>query len=223
LIENKRMVVVDSGTVIVAANSARDLMNSVVKNTGLITASSMVQNGGNIQLVAGTVTNTGQLQADGKGANSKGGQITVAGDHVVLAANSQTTATGEVGGGLILVGTKPADVTNSEPVILAKTVTIEENAKVDASAITTGNGGTIVIASKDSTAVNGLVSAHGGAKSGNGGQIQTQSQTTVAIGSSVKVDVSAPAGAPGTWAVTAGNLTIDTSGCFNRINLVCIK
>ena len=82
LIENKRLVVVDGGTVIVAANSARDLMNSVVKNTGLITATSMVQNGGNIELVAGAVTNSGQLQADGKGVNSKGGQITVAGDNL---------------------------------------------------------------------------------------------------------------------------------------------
>ena len=86
LVENKRLVFVDGGTVIVAANSARQLMNGVVKNSGVIVASSAVNNGGKIELVAAEVTNTGKLLANGKGTGATGGKINVAGENIVLAA-----------------------------------------------------------------------------------------------------------------------------------------
>ncbi len=61
LIENKRVVEVKGGLVVVAAGSANQLMGSVIKNTGRISASSMVNNGGVIELVAANVTQAGTV------------------------------------------------------------------------------------------------------------------------------------------------------------------
>ena len=70
LIENKRAVEVDGGMVIIAANAANNLMASVVNNTGVIRASSMVNNGGVIELTGGTVTQAGGISANGRGGES---------------------------------------------------------------------------------------------------------------------------------------------------------
>jgi mucin-19 len=43
LIENKRLVKVEGGLVIIAAGAANNLMSSVIKNTGRISASSLVK------------------------------------------------------------------------------------------------------------------------------------------------------------------------------------
>ncbi|WP_114652531.1 filamentous hemagglutinin N-terminal domain-containing protein [Polynucleobacter necessarius] len=52
LIENKRVVEVNGSLIVVAAGSANQLMGSVIKNTGRISASTIVNNGGVIELVA---------------------------------------------------------------------------------------------------------------------------------------------------------------------------
>jgi hypothetical protein len=70
LIENKRAVEVDGGMVVIAANAANNLMASVVNNTGVIRASSMVNNGGVIELIGGTVTQAGRISANGRGGES---------------------------------------------------------------------------------------------------------------------------------------------------------
>ncbi len=61
LIENKRVVEVKGGLIVVAAGSANQLMGSVIKNTGRISASTMVNNGGVIELVAANVTQAGTV------------------------------------------------------------------------------------------------------------------------------------------------------------------
>ena len=67
LIENKRLVKVEGGLVIIAAGAANNLMGSVIKNTGRISASSLQNNGGVIELVASNITQAGQISANGKG------------------------------------------------------------------------------------------------------------------------------------------------------------
>ncbi len=112
LIENKRVVEVKGGLIVVAAGSANQLMGSVIKNTGRISASTAVNNGGVIELVASNVTQAGTVAANGKGANSKGGQVNIVGEDITLAANSKTTATGKAGGGNVEVGLGRTQATN---------------------------------------------------------------------------------------------------------------
>ena len=209
LVENKRLVFVDGGSVIVAANSARQLMNGVVRNTGAIVASSAVNNAGKISLVGATVINAGKLLANGKGEGATGGQIALAAETVVLAANSKISANGDAGGGEINVGRQEADSSNAEPAIVAKTVTAEANAVLSASAITRGNGGKISLHSTDKTQIHGLLSANGGTQSGNGGFIKTSSNGRVVVGPMAKIEVAAARGQMGGWILQAGQIAID--------------
>ena len=52
LIANKKVVETEGGLIVLAAGAANQLMSSVVKNTGRISANSAVNNGGVIELVA---------------------------------------------------------------------------------------------------------------------------------------------------------------------------
>ncbi|MBU3608906.1 filamentous hemagglutinin N-terminal domain-containing protein, partial [Polynucleobacter nymphae] len=234
LVDNKRVVEAPGGLIIVAAGAANRLMGSVVKNTGRITASSMVNNGGVIELVANTVTQAGTVSANGNGAGTVGGQINIVAENVTLAANSKTTATGKAGGGTIEVGVGRTLATNvavatpanaaaaqtatqilaSNPQatnLQAKTVTVEEGASVNASAIAQGNGGAIVIWSQVKTAVNGVLSAVGGYLNGNGGLVETSSAGTVVLGKNLSVTTAAPKGKSGLWFLDPIDLTIDGS------------
>ena len=65
LVSNKRVVEVNGGYIVIAAGAANQLMASTIKNTGRIAASSMVDNGGVIELVAANVTQAGTVAANG--------------------------------------------------------------------------------------------------------------------------------------------------------------
>ncbi|QWD49758.1 filamentous hemagglutinin N-terminal domain-containing protein [Polynucleobacter paneuropaeus] len=236
LIENKRIIETNGGLIIVAAGTARELMSSVIQNTGRISANSIVDNGGVIELVADNVTNSGSISANG-GTNGVGGQVNIVGNNITLAANSKTTATGNLGGGSIQVGVGKTVATNTTPAsavngnantatapqtaaqILAsntqgvgtqaQTVSVEQGAVIDASAINSGNGGAIVIWSQVKTTVNGILKAVGGYLNGNGGLIETSSAGLVSLGKSLSIDTSSSKGSAGLWYVDPIDLTID--------------
>ncbi|WP_379955023.1 filamentous hemagglutinin N-terminal domain-containing protein, partial [Emcibacter nanhaiensis] len=82
LIENKGAIRAGDGVVILTAGSARDLLSSVVNNSGIIEAEGITQHGGRILLDGGSVTNTGTLNA---GSDSHdGGSIAIDGQTVML-------------------------------------------------------------------------------------------------------------------------------------------
>ena len=141
------------------------------------------------------------------------------GENITLASNSKTTATGQAGGGTIQIGVGKTAVANAPAVatpmanaapaqtagqilasnpqaanLQAKTVIVEEGARVNASAITQGNGGAIVIWSQVKTVVNGVLSAVGGYLNGNGGLVETSSAGTVVLGKNLSVTTAAPKG-----------------------------
>ena len=140
LIENKRLVKVEGGLVIIAAGAANNLMSSVINNTGRISASSMTNNGGVIELVASNITQSGTISANGKGDSTNGGKITLRGEDITLADGSQTNARGTANGGLINVGTTKVTYTqnsdgtrtNVKAENLSKTTTVQAGAVVDA-------------------------------------------------------------------------------------------
>lgn len=236
LIENKRVVEVNGGLVVIAAGSANQLMASVIKNTGRISASSMVNNGGVIELVANTVTQAGKVTANSK--IGEGGQINIVGNDITIAANSKTTATGATNGGQVNIGLAATAVSGGTQINaqasnpnqaaqnvkanadaassknqLAKTVTIEEGALIDTSATQTGNGGVIAIWSEVKTAVAGLLKSMGGSLSGNGGFIETSSKGQVSIAPTASINTGAnnAAGKAGTWLLDPVDLFIDAS------------
>ncbi|MBU3605138.1 filamentous hemagglutinin N-terminal domain-containing protein, partial [Polynucleobacter sp. MWH-Creno-3A4] len=228
LIENKRVVEVNGGLVVIAAGSANQLMATVIKNTGRISASSAVNNGGVIELVANTVTQAGKVTADSQ--TGQGGQINIVGNDITIAQNSKTTATGATAGGQVNVGLAVTAVSGGTQVNsatqagikanadsaanskqLAKTVTVETNALIDTSATQSGNGGSIAIWSEVKTTVAGILKSMGGALSGNGGFIETSSKGAVALAPQTQIVTTAANGKSGTWLLDPIDLIIDAS------------
>ena len=219
LIENKRLIKVEGGLVIIAAGAANNLMGSVIKNTGRISASSMQSNGGVIELVAGSITQAGQISANGKGSNSDGGKITLQGEDITLADGSKTNAKGTANGGLVNIGTTKVTYTeladgartNVKAQNQAKTTTVEAGAVVDASSTNKGNGGEINIWSSVKTIVAGTFKAQGGVNGGNGGFVETSSAGILEILKSTIVDVTAKLGRAGNWLLDPEDLVITSS------------
>lgn len=174
LVENKQLIRADGGFVVMSARSANALLNSVIKQTGTIEAPSLVQRDGRILLEGGekgVVSAGGVLNVSGTQAGTTGGRLVVTGDKVVITENALLDATGQTGGGQINVG---GGWQGQDPTIRQANATrVEAGARLDASAIQSGNGGEIVVWSDTQkaggmTQVAGDLKARGGASQGNG-------------------------------------------------------
>ncbi len=154
--ENAGSIIASGGKVLMTAAAANDVVNSVINNTGVVQAQSLVNHNGQIILTGAgaNVTDSGKL--DVSGANG-GGDIKVGGD----AQGSGTLAH-------------------------AATVNVASGAVLNASAIDNGNGGNIVVWSDNGTAFHGTALATGGQNGGNGGKVETSSPVNLYVsGSSV--------------------------------------
>ncbi|MBU3539525.1 YDG domain-containing protein [Polynucleobacter sp. UK-Gri1-W3] len=223
LISNKLLINAGSGQVIIGANAAQNLMGSLIKNTGTISASDINTSGGKISLTADTIEQSGVIEANS--AQATGGNISLKGNNITLASGSKTTATGAAAGGTINVGVNNANNQSVQDAIqnnsLANTVSVQTNATVDASATQNGNGGTINIWSQIKTLIAGNLFAKGGAQGGNGGFIETSSKGNVSIAASSIIDTSAPKGKTGMWTIDPQALIIDSaaaSAISNALN-----
>ncbi|MBT8566371.1 hypothetical protein G6709_08740, partial [Polynucleobacter paneuropaeus] len=237
LVANKRVVEVNGGLVVMAAGAANQLMSSVIKNTGRVSASSVVNNGGEIEFVGNTVTQAGTVEANS--TTGVGGQVNLVGNNITATSKSKTTATGATGGGQVNMGlaqtavsggTQVNAVTPSANTVainqaivkanatqaaqnnsLAQTVAVEQGASIDASATQSGNGGIIAIWSALKTNIAGSLKAIGGAVSGNGGFVETSSKGTVILAPNAIINTSASNGKAGTWLLDPIDLTIDAA------------
>ncbi|HEY6510140.1 MAG TPA: filamentous hemagglutinin N-terminal domain-containing protein, partial [Vicinamibacterales bacterium] len=183
---------------IIADSGRIGMFGALVRNTGTISANSVVAGpGGEIRLVASrdltleagsTVTANGTsggkvlLQAEGgtnlvggtveaKGSAGKGGEIQALGVRVGVVGHGVIDASGDTGGGTVLVGGdyqgKNAAVQNAERTYIGS------DGVIRADAMTTGDGGRVIVWADDATAFHGYVSARGGAQGGNGGFVET--------------------------------------------------
>lgn len=110
LIDNKRLIQAEGGTIVIAANAASNLMASVVKNSGVITASSISKDGGSIQLVGSKIEQIGQVLANSD--QSKAGNISLTGESISLEASSVTQAIGSNQSGVIRINGLPQSSIN---------------------------------------------------------------------------------------------------------------
>ena len=104
-VANSGIIEADGGTVVMTASAADALLSTVVKNSGIIRARSMVERNGEIVIEAGpggTAEITGTL--DVSSVEGKGGKIVVTGKNIALSDNALLNATGKSGGGTVLVG-----------------------------------------------------------------------------------------------------------------------
>ena len=176
---------VDQGGV-VSADSA------VVGEDGRI----VLRASGETRLEAGSITSA-------RGAG-QGGSIHILGDHVGITGDARVDASGERGGGTVLVG---GDLHGANPDIANASATyIGADATIDADAIDAGNGGRVVVWSNDATRAYGRISARGGASAGDGGFAEVSSRGYLDYRGIT--DLRAPYGTAGTLLLDPSDITI---------------
>jgi filamentous hemagglutinin family protein len=211
-VTNTGKIQAQGGRVLLTARAAAGVQDAVVNNSGMVEATSVREENGEIILEAdgGGVSNSGTLDASGKGAGETGGTVKVLGQQVAVADVAKIDVSGDAGGGTALIG---GNFHGAGPEQNAQNTTVGK-ATIKADAITSGNGGKVAIWSDGTTRFAGSISARGGARSGNGGQVET-SGNTLSIDKAATVTTAATYGVAGNWLLDPDFITIDTcsSGC----------
>jgi len=147
-------------------------------------------------LEAGSVTS-----ATGVG---QGGEVQVLGQRVALTGDARIDASGQTGGGTVLVGGdyqgKNAAVQNAEQTVVGS------DASIKADAIERGDGGKIIVWADGATSMAGKLSARGGATGGDGGLAEASGKQFLDFRGTV--DLRAPLGKKGTLLLDPNNISI---------------
>ena len=230
LVQNDGKLKANGGRVELTAAAARQVVDSVINNTGVIEADSIGTKNGMIVLGAATdatkpagaptqtIKLSGTISAAGKRKNTKGGTIVATGENIQLASVT-IDASGQAGGGKVLIGgdvgggrgnpaaaTIPMATLESFAVPTASNVSVDAATTINASAIATGNGGKVVVWSDQATTFYGTIKARGGSQSGSGGFVETSGHQSLTFNG--LVDTKAPYGANGTLLLDPLNVTI---------------
>jgi filamentous hemagglutinin family protein len=201
LVSNSGTVSAQGGRIVMTARAAEGVADNVINNTGIVEATSVHSENGEIVFDggdSGTVNIGGTVDATGKGAGETGGSVTVTGKNVVVANGTRIDASGFAGGGTVQIGA------GSDSTTIGKAI-------IKANAIHAGNGGKVLVTSAGATSIAGHLSARGGWRGGNGGQIET-SGNTLSVATGTKVNTQAPMGLTGTWLLDPTDIVIDADG-----------
>ncbi len=143
--------------------------------------------------IGGTLLVAGTIDAQGLQSGELGGTVRLLGDHVGVISGAVVNASGDAGGGTILVG---GDYQGKNPDIRNATrTTVLSGAELIASAVHTGQGGKVIVWSDEVTRFAGSIVARGGADGGNGGFAEVSGASLSQQG---KYDLGAPLGSSGT-------------------------
>lgn len=181
------------------------------RNAGTISARQANGSGGRVKLHSGSggkTVNAGTIDASGKAPGAKGGRVEVLGDNVDLTAGSLVDVSGDTAGGVALIG---GDMRGKNPAIQnAKTTRVAAGARINADAITRGDGGTAIVWADDATEFAGGLTARGGNGGGGGGFAEVSSNNALTFTGTA--DLSAVDGRFGTLLLDPKNTRVATGG-----------
>ncbi len=212
---NSGILHAQGGTIRMQAAAARNIVDNLISNTGIIAADSIgTDKSGNIVLYAGGASKTaalggsitvndGYISANGRASGEKGGSVEVLGDAVLLGSNSLIDVSGDAGGGDIKIGGDYLGTGNTPTSIYTY---VDENAVILNDAITNGDGGRTIIWSDHTTDFHGSIYGRGGAQSGDGGFVETSGKINLLADG--YVDLTAPNGNKGTYLLDPNDITI---------------
>ncbi|MBF0629910.1 MAG: filamentous hemagglutinin N-terminal domain-containing protein [Magnetococcales bacterium] len=211
-VNNTGQVIADGGRVWMTAKTASPTLAQAVNQSGIVRANTLAMKNGELWIEGsgGETRLEGTTEARGTAPGERGGRIVATGDQVNVTSGARIDASGPGGGGTVLVGGgwQGKDPAIPEP----KRVTVAKKAAIKADALEEGDGGTVVLWSKDETHHDGSIAARG-AGTGKGGQVETSSRG--ALGVSGQVQVANPEGDGGDWLLDPYNLTISTAATSN--------
>lgn len=190
---------------IVAQGGKIGIYAALINQRGALNANSAVvgENGKIILKASRTTLLEAGSTTTATGAGT-GGEIQVLGEQVGLIGDARVDASGQNGGGTVLIG---GDYQGKNAAIMdAQQVYVGQDAKISADAIASGNGGKLIVWGNRTAQVYGSLSAHGGALSGNGGFIETSGHYLDIAGT--RIDAGAAHGQSGQWLLDPTNITI---------------
>lgn len=201
LVKNSGLIQANGGLVQLAANARTAAINV----TGIIEANQLVEKDGMIRLEGG---DNSQVEVSGKliakGENTTGGTIQVTGEQVALMNGALLDASGDTGGGKVLVG---GDYQGANAAVYnARTTYIATGANIKADAIKQGDGGKVVVWANHATRFYGSISAQGGLLGGNGGFTEVSGKNYLDFAG--RVNLSAVNGDRGTLLLDPENITL---------------
>ncbi|MCX7139557.1 MAG: MBG domain-containing protein, partial [Proteobacteria bacterium] len=171
-----------------------------------------------VQSETGTTLVSGTIETKGSGAvAAKGGTVQLLGDRVGLIAAS-VDASGTAGGGTALVG---GDYQGQSPSVQNASATyVGPNASVKADAITSGNGGKVIVWADNVTRFQGNVSARGGSNSGDGGFVEVSGKHYLDFRG--MADTRAPMGRAGTLLLDPDEIQIINAAGGATLRMTCL-
>jgi len=168
----------------------------------------LTSRGGTVTLDAGsqgTLLDYGTIDVSNPMPGQKGGKVELLGDYVGLLDQARVDASGDGGGGTVLIG---GDYHGANPEVLDASFTyVGSNVRIAADGLTQGDGGHVAVWSNVSTQFFGSISARGGSLSGDGGFVETSGKEALQLSGS-QVTASAFHGNPGTWLFDPWNVNI---------------
>jgi len=198
-VNNSGTLSAQGGEVLLTARVASRVFDNAVNNEGIIEAGRIENVGGVVRLsgLGGNTLHSGSINVAGQTPGDNGGNVQVLGDDVALLENASIDASGDSGGGTVLVGGDYQG--NNTAIQNAEMVYVNENSSINANANVNGDGGRVIVWADDTATVSGSgnITAQGGATSGNGGFIETSGKQFLEIGGAA--NASAPNGSSGTW------------------------
>lgn len=213
----------DGGVVHLSAAAGRVIVDSFIGVSGSVSAKSVGTKNGRIVLYApgrntvadnqsslknkksgdSTVVVDATIDVSGYGSTEKGGEISILGDHIMLAGGALLDASGDRGGGDIKIG---GDYLGTGTTPTALSTYVDPYSLILNNAITNGNGGRTIIWSDGDTVFKGNIFARGGSENGDGGFVETSGHDHLdALGF---VDLTSPHGEKGTYLLDPANIAI---------------
>lgn len=243
LVDNQGTISADGGTIALTAATARRVVDHVINNDGVLEANTVGMQNGRIVLAAQTnathtpqapaqnVRVSGTIRAAGQQSGQTGGEIHIVGEMIGL-TRATLDASGDAGGGIVLVGGGFQGRTPSDAAIArygiplaaqglptATDVTVDRQSVIDASALTNGDGGTIVAWADRDMEFAGLVRSRGGALSGDGGFAEVSGLERLMF-ADIGVDLTAPNGRNGTILFDPEHMIVDRAHADALQNLL---
>ena len=172
-------LLVDSDSTVVVGGSVRvgerfEVTASVIEIDGSVTA-----HGGYVSLLSTSVTRVQGTIDVSAAPGGIGGRVEILGPNVALVDSATVDASGDQGGGIVLVG---GDYQGSNPDIQnSQHVFVGEDAQIRADGLARGDGGRVIVWSDEVTRYFGTISARGGVEGGDGGFVEVSGKNSLAL------------------------------------------
>ncbi|MES2219298.1 MAG: hypothetical protein V4501_12920, partial [Pseudomonadota bacterium] len=213
-VSNSGSLLADGGKVLITASAAQGVLDNVIDMQGVARAQSVAEQDGEIILSGGDgdVSVKGTLDASGTATGSTGGTVKVLGNNIVLGSTANINVSGDAGGGNIIIG---GDQRGMGPDQNALTTLVSAGSILNASTLTSGNAGNVVVWANNATQFAGSIFANGGTALGsNGGNAETSAENLNISGG--YVNLLAANGKTGTWLMDPATVTISGTATTNN-------